>query len=294
MAYFESRSHEEPARLYGFVNQGCSCIASKCTNPKEENEWESTLDSYYQRLIDQTEHGSRRCPYLASERSVAAPSITPLTGLGFLEASNIPLFNPIPPAFTDPVYAAWEESIPYSVIETPSSPALSPDQDCGGVIQDVRDGYVDWTVRDNTVYGTFNFVDLTSNQDDHKLTEDPRPRDTSLPLSAEDPKRPRCKECGQSFTKNNDLKRHVQSRHQKDDIPKFQCICGKQDHRKDNYKRHVEKCRQRLFSFYTCKCGMQHADKDEHLNHVRPCDYGFHGAAGRPRNPTTPDHRSQI
>ncbi|KAI0378745.1 hypothetical protein F5Y04DRAFT_261503 [Hypomontagnella monticulosa] len=92
----------------------------------------------------------------------------------------------------------------------------------------------------------------------------------------------KCNVCKRSFTKKNDLTRHVTSLHETNG-PKYRCICGKYEKsRKDNYKRHVNSCKQgALYLYYRCKCEEEHADKATHLNHVKVCTFG-QGVPGRP------------
>ncbi|KAI1455157.1 hypothetical protein F4805DRAFT_437026 [Annulohypoxylon moriforme] len=107
-----------------------------------------------------------------------------------------------------------------------------------------------------------------------------------LPPPTRSPKRSsrriKC-QCGKAFTKNNDLKRHRESVHSTHG-PKYRCICGHAQPRKDNHRRHVNTCENPLkHPSYRCKCAAEHVDEQVHLDHVRQCRETFYGCAGRPK-----------
>ncbi|KAI1086665.1 hypothetical protein F5B19DRAFT_122100 [Rostrohypoxylon terebratum] len=110
-------------------------------------------------------------------------------------------------------------------------------------------------------------------------TKDP----SRIVSSSKRTKRPQCEQCGRAFTKKNDLKRHTESKHYVHG-PKYRCICGHAQPRKDNHKRHVKSCENpRQHTSYRCKCDEEHINKEIHLEHVKQCSARFYGCAGRPR-----------
>ncbi|KAI0886907.1 uncharacterized protein GGS22DRAFT_199228 [Annulohypoxylon maeteangense] len=111
-------------------------------------------------------------------------------------------------------------------------------------------------------------------------------KEPSFPLPTDGPKRLRrvkCEQCGKLFAKTNDLKRHYECVHSTDG-PKYRCICGHAQPRKDNHKRHACSCENAMkHQSYSCKCNTEHVDKQAHLDHVKQCSATFYGCAGRPR-----------
>lgn len=108
-------------------------------------------------------------------------------------------------------------------------------------------------------------------------------KESRIVSSSKRTKRPQCEQCGRAFTKKNDLKRHKESKHSIHG-PKYRCICGHAQPRKDNHKRHVISCENPIkHTSYRCKCDEEHTDKPTHLEHVKQCSARFYGCAGRPR-----------
>lgn len=69
---------------------------------------------------------------------------------------------------------------------------------------------------------------------------------------------------------------------------RYLCWCGKVDHRKDNHKRHVEKCEKNGGNNFVCQCLFETSSKQEHKDHIRGCREGSN-PVGRPaRSRATP------
>ncbi|KAI1820289.1 hypothetical protein F4861DRAFT_545791 [Xylaria intraflava] len=83
----------------------------------------------------------------------------------------------------------------------------------------------------------------------------------------------KCSKCPQSFSLKKDLNRHSSSKHRRPGDPLFRCRCGYEDSRRDNYKRHLDKCKKELDQYrYVCKCGGHECvAKEEHEEHIRGC-----------------------
>jgi len=92
--------------------------------------------------------------------------------------------------------------------------------------------------------------------------------------------------CLRSFTTSRSQQRHHQSEQHRGSgsaAPSYRCGgCGRRTPatRRDNYRRHLEKCKKRIGASYICHCGQSPTfDREEHLSHVADCK----GKAGRPR-----------
>ncbi|KAI1390926.1 uncharacterized protein F4822DRAFT_167159 [Hypoxylon trugodes] len=80
-------------------------------------------------------------------------------------------------------------------------------------------------------------------------------------------------DCGMSFKKSSDLKRHYSTVHRSGTDPQYICRCGHDGTRKDNYIRHVKTCKgpYSYNSMYFCKCDRSSVDESEHIAHIRHC-----------------------
>lgn len=125
----------------------------------------------------------------------------------------------------------------------------------------------------------------------------PTPRRTSTVKSSESSKRYSCNRCPQRFKQRKDLDRHTPIH---DRVPggqkikgRYLCQCGKLDHRKDNHKRHVEKCKKSGGNNFVCQCLFETGHKEEHEDHIRRCREGSN-PVGRPaRSRATPSVASR-
>ena len=98
-----------------------------------------------------------------------------------------------------------------------------------------------------------------------------------------------CFDCEWSFQQRKDLIRHVKTVHFTDANHVWRCICGKQQRRKDNHRRHVRNCTRGpppddYVWAYVCACLHQCAHDQEHLRHLDECRVGGTGPRGRPRS----------
>ncbi|KAI1820292.1 hypothetical protein F4861DRAFT_543080 [Xylaria intraflava] len=82
-----------------------------------------------------------------------------------------------------------------------------------------------------------------------------------------------CDICSRWFSLEKDLRRHKSSVHRQPSDPAFRCRCGHEDSRKDNYKRHLRKCKKELVNpYYACKCCSHECmAKGEHEKHIQEC-----------------------
>lgn len=87
--------------------------------------------------------------------------------------------------------------------------------------------------------------------------------------------------CGRAFLHRRDLLRHERSVHSGAGCPRYRCMCGKLDTRKDNHQRHVGHCSGEYKNHYTCACGDQCVELDDHLLHVKQCRHGSGPPRGR-------------
>lgn len=117
------------------------------------------------------------------------------------------------------------------------------------------------------------------------VTSLPPPSLLAPPSSQQQPHKPhKCTvyPCTSAFQHKKDLARHMKTVHSTGNEPYFRCRCDKTDIRKDNYLRHLEKCRRDYkHAEYMCSCGDLCGDKGQHRLHVVECTYG-QGRPGRP------------
>ena len=135
------------------------------------------------------------------------------------------------------------------------------------------------------------------------ITEDvssPFPSTPSSSDSRSSEHQHRCKRCGKTFKKGNDLKRHTSTVHggQNASTNRYKCSCGYNCPRKDNYLRHhlgSRRQRSRCNKVaeqvsprhpFECYCSRAECSASAHLQHVAGCTTGHHGPPGRPRRST--------
>lgn len=107
------------------------------------------------------------------------------------------------------------------------------------------------------------------------------------------------KGCDHVASSRKDLERHHKSQRHSPELYRqstvalqgtFQCACGHRAARRDNYLRHVRKCKQCHRTSFLCANGHAHQTKEEHLRHLadtnecgkrlgRPPSVGLHASA---------------
>ncbi|KAI1086723.1 hypothetical protein F5B19DRAFT_119248 [Rostrohypoxylon terebratum] len=79
-----------------------------------------------------------------------------------------------------------------------------------------------------------------------------------------------CSLCFKSYKYKKDRRRHIMTAHEEG--PQYNCKCGHRGSRKDNYTRHVDRCRSaKTGGRYQCKCGDETPDKNSHNQHLKSC-----------------------
>ncbi|KAK3368587.1 hypothetical protein B0H63DRAFT_78126 [Podospora didyma] len=79
--------------------------------------------------------------------------------------------------------------------------------------------------------------------------------------------------CPVTFSDRKNRERHYLSDRHNTNAPKFLCVCGYDQARKDLYWRHLKNCRAYAEppNVYTCSCGYQTSDMETHRAHVKLC-----------------------